>query len=148
MKNVVEHNLYSVFHAFQQALPDMLKYNEGRLIAVSSQFALSGQADNVGTCAAQFAVNGLVKALALELSQSNVTANVICPATLNTPQVQGEILAQNMNDYEEALALFVKNNPQQRLVECDEVFEAIKWLMSEGARSVTGQIIALSGGNL
>jgi 3-hydroxybutyrate dehydrogenase len=80
-----------------------------------------------------------------------VTVNAVCPGFTDTDLV-GEsldrIVAKTGRSREEALAELVRHNPQKRLVAPAEVADAVLWLCGDGARSVTGQAIAVAGGEV
>jgi NAD(P)-dependent dehydrogenase (short-subunit alcohol dehydrogenase family) len=102
-------------------------------------------------CAAKHAVVGLVRALALETARTGVTVNAVCPGFTDTDLVAeslDRIMAKTNRSREEALSEFVKHNPQGRLIRPEEVADAVLWLCGEGARSVTGQAIAVAGGEI
>ena len=89
--------------------------------------------------------------LALETARNGVTVNAVCPGFTDTDLVAeslGRIMEKTDRTREEALAELVKHNPQGRLINPSEVADAVLWLCSEGARSVTGQAIAVAGGEI
>ncbi len=144
-------NLMGVVYAAQAALPGMIERGEGRIVAVASTAGLKGYPYVSAYCAAKHAVVGLVRALALETARSGVTVNAVCPGFTDTELV-GESLerirAKTGRSREEALAELVRHNPQGRLVDPREVADAVLWLCGPGARSVTGQAIAVAGGEV
>jgi 3-hydroxybutyrate dehydrogenase len=92
-----------------------------------------------------------VRALALETAATGITVNAVCPGFTDTDLVSGsldKIVARTGRTREDALAELVKHNPQKRLIQPQEVADAVLWLCGEGARSVTGQAIAVAGGEL
>jgi NAD(P)-dependent dehydrogenase (short-subunit alcohol dehydrogenase family) len=101
--------------------------------------------------AAKHAVIGLVRSLALELATTGVTVNAVCPGFTDTDLVAGSIdniMKKTGRSREQAIAEFAKHNPQGRLVSPQEVANAVLWLCGEGAGSITGQAIAVAGGEI
>lgn len=143
-------NLTGVFLTFREGLRQMPQQG-GRLIAVASTAGLKGYAYAAPYSAAKHGVVGLVKSLALETAKKNITVNAICPGFLDTEMtdrsVQNIVASTGLSEHD-ARAVLISHNPQGRLIEPDEVAETALWLCSEGAASVNGQAIALSGGEI
>ncbi|MFA5123929.1 SDR family NAD(P)-dependent oxidoreductase, partial [Zavarzinia sp.] len=100
-------------------------------------------------CAAKHAVLGLTRSLALELAKQPVTVNAVCPGYTETDIVRdtlANIQAKTGRSAAEAEAELVKHNPQGRLVQPAEVANAVLWLCQPGSEAVTGQAIAVAGG--
>jgi NAD(P)-dependent dehydrogenase (short-subunit alcohol dehydrogenase family) len=144
-------NLMGVVNAVQAVLGSMTERGFGRIVAVASTAGLKGYPYVSAYCAAKHAVVGLVRSLALETASSGITVNAVCPGFTDTDLVAGslgQIVAKTGRSREQALAELVKHNPQNRLVRPDEVADAVAWLCGESARSVTGQTIAVAGGEV
>nr|MBA3325017.1 SDR family oxidoreductase [Paracoccaceae bacterium] len=142
-------NLMGVFATWQVGLPAMLDAGWGRLLAVASMAGLKGYGYVAGYCAAKHGVVGLTRALALETAKSGVTVNAVCPGYTRTPMLERSvetIMAKTGRPREAAEASLLVSNPQGRLIEPEEVAAAVLWLCGAGAASVTGQAIAISGG--
>ena len=144
-------NFMGVVHCIHAALGPMVDRGFGRIVAIASTAGLKGYPYVSAYCAAKHAVVGFVRSLALETATSGVTVNAVCPGFTDTNLVAdslGRIVARTGRSREEALAELVKHNPQRRLVEPAEVANAVLWLCGEDARSVTGQAIAVAGGEV
>ena len=144
-------NFMGVVHAVQAALPSMKGRPYGRIVAVASTAGLKGYAYVSAYSAAKHAVIGLVRSLALELANTNVTVNAVCPGFTETDLVAGSIdniMSKTGRTKEQAIAELARHNPQKRLIQPSEVADTVLWLCGEGAGAITGQAIAVAGGEV
>ena len=151
MRRMWEVNLMGPYHCIHAALPSMLERNFGRIVSIASTAGLKGYPYASAYAASKHGVLGLTRSLALELARSNITVNAVCPGFTETDLVRGaigNIQARTGRSHEQALAELVRHNPQQRLVRPDEIANAVLWLCLPGADSVTGQSIAVAGGEV
>ena len=135
----------------QQVLRGMQQAPYGRIVNVASTAGLTGYAYVAAYCAAKHGLIGVTRALAMELAKSRVTVNAVCPGYTDTDIVArsvADIVAKTGRTAEQALAELVRHNPQARLVQPDEVAQAVAWLCLPGSASVTGQSIVVAGGEL
>ncbi|WP_108485351.1 SDR family NAD(P)-dependent oxidoreductase [Oceaniglobus ichthyenteri] len=142
-------NVTGVFNVWQAALSDMKTAGTGRMIAIASTAGLKGYAYAAGYCAAKHGVIGLTRALALELAATGITVNAICPGFIETPMLHrsiDNIVEKTGMSRQDAANSLTKGNPQRRFIQTDEVASAALWLCSDGARSVNGHTLTLSGG--
>lgn len=150
-ERMISVNLMGVFHCTQAALPDMLSAKSGRIINVASTAALVGYAYVSAYVAAKHGVLGLTRALALELATKGITVNAVCPGYTETDIVKdavANIMTKTGRTEPEARAELAKGNPMKRLVQPDDVADAVLWLAGRGASSITGQAIAVCGGEV
>jgi 3-hydroxybutyrate dehydrogenase len=144
-------NFMGVVHSIQAALPSMKQRPYGRIVAIASTAGLKGYAYVSAYSAAKHAVVGLVRSLALELAQTRITVNAVCPGFTDTDLVAASIdtiAKKTGRSREQAVAELTQHNPQGRLVSPAEVAETVTWLCSEGASAITGQAIAVAGGEI
>ncbi len=135
----------------QAVLPSMTAAGWGRIIAVSSTAGLKGYAYVSPYCAAKHAVIGLIRALALEIADTGVTANCLCPGYTDTNMVSqavDSIVQRSGEKAETIVGRLVSGNPQKRLVRPDEVADAAVWLVGDGATAINGQALAIAGGEV
>ena len=150
-KRMMDVNFMGVVHAAQAVLRPMVQRKQGRIVAIASTAGLKGYSYVSAYCAAKHAVVGLVRSLALEVASSGVTVNAVCPGFTDTDLVVGSIdniMSKTGRSRDEAVAELAKHNPQARLVTPAEVANAVLWLCSPGASSITGQAIAVAGGEV
>jgi 3-hydroxybutyrate dehydrogenase len=150
-RRMIDVNLLGVVHSIQAALPSMRNQPCGRIVAVASTAGLKGYAYVSAYSAAKHAVVGLVRSLALELASASITVNAVCPGFTDTDLVAGSIeniMAKTGRSREQAVAELARHNPQGRLISPQEVADTVLWLCGEGASAVTGQAIAVAGGEI
>lgn len=150
-QRMMDVNFMGVVHATHAVLPDMVARKSGRIIAVASTAGLKGYGYVSAYVAAKHAVVGLVRSLALEVATKNITVNAVCPGFTETDLLEGSIdniMSKTGRTREQAIAELAKHNPQGRLVKPEEVADAVLWLCGAGAGSITGQSIAVAGGEV
>lgn len=148
-RRMLDVNFMGVVTSFHAALPSMKDRGYGRLIAIASTAGLRGYPGVSAYSAAKHAVIGLVRSLALEYATTGITANAVCPGYTDTDLIRGgaeAIAAKRGISLEDAKSGFAQDNPMKRLIMPDEVAETVLWLCSPGAASVSGQAIAINGG--
>jgi NAD(P)-dependent dehydrogenase (short-subunit alcohol dehydrogenase family) len=150
-QSMLDVNLTGTFLCTRECLPDMLKAGFGRIVNVASTAGLVGYPYVSAYCASKHGVIGLTRALALEVARRNVTVNAVCPGYTDTDLVRNSvanITAKTGRSESQALAELVSNNPQGRLVTPEEVAETVRWLCLPSSASITGQSVAVAGGEV
>lgn len=144
-------NLTGSFLCAQAALPDMLDAGWGRIVNIASTAGQKGYAYVAAYAAAKHGVIGLTRSLALEVARKGVTVNAVCPGYTDTDILRASVanvVGKTGRSEADALAEFSSVNPQRRIVQPAEVADAVRWLCGEGAASVTGQSVSVSGGEV
>ena len=150
-RRMMDVNLMGVVYSIQAVLPSMKDRPYGRIVTVASTAGLKGYAYVSAYSAAKHAAVGLVRSLALELAGTRVTVNAVCPGFTDTDLVAGSIdniMKKTGRSREQAVAELSRHNPQGRLVTPAEVADTVLWLCGEGASAITGQAIAVAGGEI
>lgn len=144
-------NLTGTFLVTREVIPDMVAKRVGRVINIASTAGLTGYAYVSPYVSAKHGVVGLTRSLALEFARSGVTVNAVCPGYTETPMFDravDNIIAKTKRSREDARIALASSNPQARLVTPDEVADAVLWLASPAAGSITGQAIVVAGGEV
>ncbi len=144
-------NLTAVFEVTQALLPAMVGRGWGRVINIASTAGLTGYPYVAAYVAAKHGVVGLTRALALEVAKSAITVNALCPGYTETKLLTDNfptIMQKTGKSEAEVRRDFTKGNPQGRLVQPDEVAASVLWLCRPGSAAITGQAIAIAGGEV
>jgi NAD(P)-dependent dehydrogenase (short-subunit alcohol dehydrogenase family) len=150
-RRTLDVDLTGPFLCARAALPDMIAAKWGRIVTVASTAGLKAYPYVAPYVAAKHGVIGLTRALALELAKTGVTVNAVCPGYTETEIVEDavkNIVAKTGRSVEEARAELVKSNPQGRMIRPAEVAAAVAYLCGDEAGSLTGQALAVAGGEV
>jgi 3-hydroxybutyrate dehydrogenase len=143
-------NLSSNFHAIKAVLPGMKQRNRGRIVNVASAHGLVASPFKSAYVAAKHGVLGLTKTVALEVAESGITCNAVCPGYVRTPLVEGQIKdqakAHGMSEEEVVRHVILASQPNKRFVEVQQLAEVVLFLCSEAASSITGASLPVDGG--
>ena len=148
---MLELNLTSAYMCTREVLPGMIEAGFGRIINIASTAGLKGYPYVTAYCAAKHGMIGLTRALALETARENVTVNAVCPGyteTELTTRTIDNIVSKTGRSADDAMAELAALNPQKRLVQPREVAEAVAWLALPGSAAITGQAVAVAGGEV
>ena len=148
----IDWNLNSVFWGMRKALQHMVPRGTGRILVTSSVEGKLGKPGIPGYAATKHAVNGLVKAAALETGTTGVTVNAILPGLIETDIVRetGPASAEMMGlpSYEAMIELFAQESAIKRCNTVEEVAAMAVMLASDAARNFTGGLFAVDGGTM
>jgi NAD(P)-dependent dehydrogenase (short-subunit alcohol dehydrogenase family) len=144
-------NVTAAFTCTQAVLPGMRAANWGRVVNIASTAGLKGYRYVTAYSAAKHALVGLTRSLALELSNTAITVNAVCPGFTDTALLDRSvqnITAKTGASVNDARAQLAEANPQGRLITPQEVAHTVAWLCHPESTSITGQAIAVAGGEV
>jgi 3-oxoacyl-[acyl-carrier protein] reductase len=137
-RTVIETNLSSVFYTCRAVCRPMMKKRAGAIVNVSSIVGVHGNWGQTNYAASKAGIIGFTKSLARELGSRNVRANVVAPGYVKTQLT--EVLP------EEATAAMLQNTPLGRLGDPADVAGAVRFLCSDEASFITGEVLLVDGG--
>ncbi len=136
--DVIKVNLKSVFNFTKAVLRTMIKQRYGRIINISSVVGIIGNPGQANYVASKAGVIGFTKSLARELASRNITANAVAPGYIST-----DMTDKLTDEQRDAL---VKNIPLGRVGDPQDVAKVVRFLCSNAADYITGQVITVDGG--
>ena len=137
-RTVIDTNLSSVFYTCRAVCRPMMKKRAGSIVNVSSIVGVHGNWGQTNYAASKAGIIGFTKSLAKELGSRNVRANVVAPGSVKTQLT--EVLP------EEATAAMLTNTALGRLGEPEDVAGAVRFLCSDAASFITGEVLLVDGG--
>ncbi len=135
---VIQTNLKGMFHCTKASIRSMTRKKWGRIINISSVVGLTGNPGQANYSAAKAGIIGFTKTLAQEFGGRNITANVIAPGFIET-----EMTDQLSEKIKEQMLARI---PLQRFGKGEDIAEMVKFLASEEAGYITGQVLIVDGG--
>ena len=147
---IIAINMSSNFHAIRAALPGMKQRGWGRIINIASAHGLVASPYKVAYVAAKHGVVGMTKVVALEIAETPITCNAICPGFVRTPLAEAQVkpLADKFGISEEAALrdhLLVKQ-PSRRWIEVEDIARMALYLCGPGSGAVNGAALSIDGG--
>jgi NAD(P)-dependent dehydrogenase (short-subunit alcohol dehydrogenase family) len=145
-KKVIDINLMGVYYGMRYIIPIMQKQNYGRIVNASSVGGIRGVLNQTPYIAAKHAVSGMTKNAAIEYGKYGILTNSIAPGAILTPMVAEAFREMNPTDPKKAELDYAQSNPTKRLGLPEEVAKLVVFLLSEDCSYVSGQTIAIDGG--
>lgn len=138
LHDVIQTNLYGVFHCSKAVLRPMMKQKYGKIVNITSIAGITGNPGQTNYSASKAGVIGFTKSLAREMGKRNICVNAIAPGMIETD------MTTVLND--ELKKQYTENIPLGRFGKPEEVAALAVFLMSSAADYITGQVIAIDGG--
>ncbi len=143
-------NMSSTFHAVKAALPGMKKRGFGRIINIASVHGLVASPFKSAYVAAKHGVIGFTKSIALELAETPITINAICPGYVRTPLVEGQIeqqaKAHGISKEKVVRDVILAAQPKKEFIEVEHLASLALFLAGPAGRAVTGSAMTMDGG--
>jgi 3-oxoacyl-[acyl-carrier protein] reductase len=137
-RDVIDTNLGGVFHTCRAAARGMMKRRAGSIVNISSIVGLHGNPGQTNYSASKAGIIGFTKALARELGNRGVRANVVAPGYVDTRLTQ--VIADEMRE------LMLANTPLGRFGQPEDIADAVRFLCSDEASFITGEVLLVDGG--
>jgi 3-oxoacyl-[acyl-carrier protein] reductase len=137
-RTVIDTNLSSVFYTCRAVTRPMMKKRGGSIVNISSVVGVHGNGGQANYAASKAGIIGFTKSLARELGSRNIRANVVAPGYVKTQLT--DVLP------EEATAAMIGNTPLGRVAEPQEIAGAVRFLASDDASFITGEVLLVDGG--
>lgn len=145
-KRVVDINLMGVYYGMRYVIPVMQKQQYGRILNVASVGGIRGVMNQTAYVATKHAVAGMTKNAALEYGRDGILTNAIAPGAILTPMVAEAFKQVNPGDPKAAETDYAQRNPTKRLGLPKDVAEVAAFFLSQANGYVSGQIVAIDGG--
>lgn len=144
-RDMFEVHVLGMMHPVQAVLAGMTERGFGRIVAIASIVGLKASPNVSPYVTAKHAMVGLVRSIAVETAGSGVTANAVCPGFVDTDLIRAPIeqLIANGMSRKDALARFTSRVPAGRFTRPEEVAEAVLYLCSPNAATVTGTTLVI-----
>lgn len=141
-QQVITTNLCSVFAISREVVKEMLKKGSGSIINISSMAAQYGLPKVIAYSASKTAIDGMTRAMAVELSPKGIRINAIAPGFIET-----DMTAKALNSDTERKQKVYNRTPMGYMGQPDDIGEAALFLASDAAKYITGIVLPVDGGN-
>ena len=145
-KKVIDINLMGVYYGLRYVIPVMQKQKFGRIVNAASVGGVRGVLNQMPYVASKHAVSGMTKNAALEYGRDGILTNAIAPGAILTPMVAEAFKQVNPDNPKVAETEYAQRNPTKRLGQPRDVAKLVAFLLSEDNGYVSGQTIAIDGG--
>tara|TARA_B100001146_G_scaffold80393_1_gene71355 strand:+ start:347 stop:1129 length:783 start_codon:yes stop_codon:yes gene_type:complete len=145
-KKVIDINLMGVYYGLRYVIPVMQKQKFGRIVNVASVGGIRGVLNQTPYVASKHAVSGMTKNAALEFGKDGILTNAIAPGAILTPMVAEAFKQVNPDDPKAAETQYASRNPTRALGDPKDVGNLVTFLLSKENGYVSGQTIAIDGG--
>lgn len=143
-------NLSAAFYTSKAVVAEMKTQKWGRIVNIASAHGLVASPFKSAYVAAKHGLLGLTKSVALEVAESGVTVNAICPGYVWTPLVEKQIpdtaKARGMTEEEVKRDVLLAAQPNKRFATIEEIAALAVFLVSDNAASITGSALPVDGG--
>jgi 3-hydroxybutyrate dehydrogenase len=147
---IIAINMSGVFHGMKAAIPGMKAKGWGRIVNIASAHGLVASPFKVAYVAAKHGVLGMTKVAAIELANTGVTVNAICPGWVLTPLVQKQLedraKEQGTTVEKETHAFVTEKQPMAQFSTPEEIGGLTVFLCSDAAKTITGVPLSIDGG--
>lgn len=148
-RKILELNVLGTFLPTKHAIPHLIARGGGRIVNIAGTSGLRGYRNRSGYSSSKWAIRGLTRTLALELGPHNITVNDVCPNVTNGERMDRIVAtkAERLGlTFDEVYADFASQTALGRFVEEEDIAAAIDFLVSEGAKNITGHDIPVDAG--
>ncbi|MGH2955044.1 MAG: SDR family NAD(P)-dependent oxidoreductase [Solirubrobacterales bacterium] len=146
---VLDVNVVGTFLPTKAVIPSMIEADGGRIVNIAGTSGLRGYRNRVAYSSSKWAVRGLTRTLALELGPHDITVNTVCPNVTNgerMDRIVTEKAERTGRTYDDVYADFASQTALGRFIDEVDVAEAVRFLVSERARNMTGHDIVVDAG--
>jgi NAD(P)-dependent dehydrogenase (short-subunit alcohol dehydrogenase family) len=148
-RRVLDVNVVGTFLPCKLAIPHLIARGGGRIVNIAGTSGLRGYRNRVAYSSSKWAVRGLTRTLALELGEHEITVNTVCPNVTRGPRmtrIVNEKARRLGKTPEEVYRDFASQTALGRFIDAVDVAHAVRFLVSPGARNVTGKDIVVDAG--
>lgn len=148
-KFVLDVNVVGTFLPSRAVIPSMIEAGGGRIVNIAGTSGLRGYRNRVAYSSSKWAVRGLTRTLALELGPHGITVNAVCPNVTNgerMDRIVNKKAERTERTYDEVYADFASQTALGRFIDEADVAEAVRFLVSDRARNLTGHDIVVDAG--
>jgi 3-oxoacyl-[acyl-carrier protein] reductase len=148
-RSILELNVLGTFLPCRAAIPHLVRQRSGRIVNIAGTSGLRGYKNRVGYSSSKWAVRGMTRTLALELGPYGVTVNAVCPNVTHGDRMD-KIMQEKARKLgittEEVYQDFAAQTALGRFIDDSDIASAVSFLVSDGARNITGQDIVVDAG--